>query len=538
LLACLLATVTAPALAQGLGSGLGLEDVVTRARGGAPLDGFSQPLGAYSFRKLKSDYAGSAMRIRRASDSGELDIGFTAAGDFNAAVAVAHCAATTCTAVKWYDQSGNARDLAPSAAGPAVFFSCIGELPCLRFFGGGTVLQGATLTPATGVASLSSVSRRFSGTTSCLAVSQVTGGNRLYFTATTASYTLAGGGGTVVAPQAEAAWHVVSGVVNGAASNLTVDGVAVTGSVTGSVAAGVPGLSGGSATNCDSVEAVFWDNYALTADERTALQANQRNYWTPLPLDTFSSPSGAYSFRKLRSAYAGPAIRIRRASDNLETDIAFLGFTGFTGAPIDTAAAVAHCNATTCFVRTFYDQSGNSRHLVQATPATQPGLVFDCVNSLPCLQTTSAGELIVTASGFTPATGTVTMSAVTRLAGGGTGNCTYIRTNNGTRILSATGQWVLQSGAVTINTASGAADNVWHAGLGIIAGASSSIMSIDGVETSNSTGGTNVAAGQMGILAGATAVCRVVEAMIWDNYVLTAGERAALVSNQRSFWGF
>ena len=44
------------------------------------------------------------------------------------------------------------------------------------------------------------------------------------------------------------------------------------------------------------------------------------------PLDTLTTPSNAYSFRKLRSAYAGNAIRIRRASDNAEIDIGFSGF--------------------------------------------------------------------------------------------------------------------------------------------------------------------------------------------------------------------
>jgi hypothetical protein len=42
-------------------------------------------------------------------------------------------------------------------------------------------------------------------------------------------------------------------------------------------------------------------------------------------LDTYPNAAVAYSLRKLRSAYTGSAIRVRRSSDNAEQDIAFVG---------------------------------------------------------------------------------------------------------------------------------------------------------------------------------------------------------------------
>jgi len=258
------------------------------------------------------------------------------------------------------------------------------------------------------------------------------------------------------------------------------------------------------------------------------------------PLDTFTTPTGAYSFRALRSAYAGPAIRIRRASDNAETDIYFLGFTSFTGAPIDTAAALAHCAATPCFGTKWYDQSGAARDIVQATAANQPTLVFNCTPAgLPCFQTETNTDLVITAAGVTPTTGIASLSGVAkRTAGNGT--CTPIRLNNGIRILTGgvLASWLLQSASVTIHTNAAVPENAWHSALGVIAGAASSIFRIDDVETTNATGGTDVAAGSMGVLGGLTTNCQYVEAVAWNNYVLTAPERAALVNNQRSFWGF
>ena len=96
---------------------------------------------------------------------------------------------------------------------------------------------------------------------------------------------------------------------------------------------------------------------------------------TAAPLDAFATPAAAYSLRKLKSTYAGPGIKLRRATGGTQ-DIGFLGFSGFTGAPLDVAAATAFCAATTCFVDTFYDQSGAAQHLVQATAANQPQLVI------------------------------------------------------------------------------------------------------------------------------------------------------------------
>jgi hypothetical protein len=88
-------------------------------------------------------------------------------------------------------------------------------------------------------------------------------------------------------------------------------------------------------------------------------------------LDRLSvSSAAAYSLRKLRSAYTGSAIRVRRSSDNTEADI------GFTAAgDLDTVALLAHVGAGSGFVTTWYDQSGNARNAAQVTASSQPRIV-------------------------------------------------------------------------------------------------------------------------------------------------------------------
>jgi hypothetical protein len=98
------------------------------------------------------------------------------------------------------------------------------------------------------------------------------------------------------------------------------------------------------------------------------------NYYVPfasanLLLDLYPGAAAAYSLRKIRTAYAGSAIRVRRSSDNTEQDI------GFVGVDLDTVSLKSFVGANSGFVTTWYDQSGNARNATQATAANQPRIV-------------------------------------------------------------------------------------------------------------------------------------------------------------------
>ena len=85
-------------------------------------------------------------------------------------------------------------------------------------------------------------------------------------------------------------------------------------------------------------------------------------------LNNFSNAKVAYSVRKLRSAYAGYAMTVRRSAGGTQ-DI------GFVGKNLDTSALQSFCAADDCFVTTWYDQSGNGKNLTQATESKQPQIV-------------------------------------------------------------------------------------------------------------------------------------------------------------------
>jgi hypothetical protein len=90
---------------------------------------------------------------------------------------------------------------------------------------------------------------------------------------------------------------------------------------------------------------------------------------TSLLLDLYPNAAVAYSLRKLRTAYTGNAIRVRRSSDNAEQDFAF------SGNDLDTAALLTFCGVGNGFIITWYDQSTNANNSTQTTPTSQAQIV-------------------------------------------------------------------------------------------------------------------------------------------------------------------
>jgi len=117
------------------------------------------------------------------------------------------------------------------------------------------------------------------------------------------------------------------------------------------------------------------------AEEYAALSAA-----SPLVLDQLSAlPAAAYSLRRLTQTYAGPAINVRRDSDNAVMDI------GFIGNSLDTITLLAFCGSGSGYVTTWYNQGtlGSSGNLTQYAAAYDPRIVNNgslvTVNGRPAL---------------------------------------------------------------------------------------------------------------------------------------------------------
>jgi len=125
-------------------------------------------------------------------------------------------------------------------------------------------------------------------------------------------------------------------------------------------------------------------NASLLATGTTTADLTVNAPSASLLLDLYPSAAVAYSLRKLRNAYTGSAIRVRRSSDNTEQNI------GFIGNDLDTTALLAFCGAGNGFVTTWYDQSGSAQNATMSTQANQPQIVSSGVvvtqNGKPTLQ--------------------------------------------------------------------------------------------------------------------------------------------------------
>ena len=73
------------------------------------LDAYPTAAAAYSLRLLRSAYTGDAIRVRRASDNTEQDIGFVD-GELDTSTLTFFCSGTNGFVKTWYDQSGNGYD--------------------------------------------------------------------------------------------------------------------------------------------------------------------------------------------------------------------------------------------------------------------------------------------------------------------------------------------------------------------------------------------------------------------------------------------
>ena len=116
-------------------------------------------------------------------------------------------------------------------------------------------------------------------------------------------------------------------------------------------------------------------------------------------LDTYSGAAAAYSLRLLDSTYEGNAIKVRRASDNAEQDIAF------ANNELDTATLETFASGTDAFVTTWYDQSGNGVDAENANASSQPKIVSSgstiLENGKACVQWNGGAEYLASSFGTT-----------------------------------------------------------------------------------------------------------------------------------------
>lgn len=130
------------------------------------------------------------------------------------------------------------------------------------------------------------------------------------------------------------------------------------------------------------------DEYAFFTSALTAAQIKAQaailGYNTTEPtFDSIGSTARAIYELRAVNGYSGSLLDVRRSSDNATRTI------GIVSGELDTADLLTWAGSTSVFVSRWYDQSGNSHHMDQATSGSQPRIVnagtLETQNSKPAI---------------------------------------------------------------------------------------------------------------------------------------------------------
>jgi hypothetical protein len=271
------------------------------------------------------------------------------------------------------------------------------------------------------------------------------------------------------------------------------------------------------------------------------------------PGDIVSGATAWYGLRAYTAAIAAAGtqklINIRNTATSETCDVIVATNGGFgnvancSGSSSgDTVALFCAESAGSCAVTEVYDQTGNGWNVVQATAAKQPALSLNCLKggTLPCISATAAqNSILATAANFTPSTGSGTMVVV----GYTTANefNDDLISNNGTNRItnsSTASTWVIFSSAGSLTGA--ATLSILHSAIAVIINSpGTSVLNIDGTETSSTSLTGSTAAGKVHISSttGASSANVTAEAGFWDTTNFSAPQRANMCGNMAAYWG-
>lgn len=201
------------------------------------------------------------------------------------------------------------------------------------------------------------------------------------------------------------------------------------------------------------------------------------------------------------------------------------------------SAACAAAAGGACIVSKAYDQTGNGNHFTNATVAQMPPLAFNALGGLPGLLTANATVSILATGNLTiaqpftfsaVANRTAVVGSTTSIIGAGTS------ANVAMGWPSTTGLAQLSAGSFITATA---ANTTFHAMQGIINGAApNSILTIDGLDTTGSSGAGTISAEPVRLVRGGgsgTPDGNVMEGGIWPN-AFDGTQRTNMNTNQHS----
>jgi hypothetical protein len=259
----------------------------------------------------------------------------------------------------------------------------------------------------------------------------------------------------------------------------------------------------------------------------------------PLLLDLLSGTAVvAYSTRKIRATYTGPAIRVYNQTTSAQTDI------GFAGNDLDTTALAAAAAGTgTLSIITWYDQSGSGNNAVVSPVATSNQVVTNAgVNNLlnghvaPHWNGVADANCLQIAGSTSQPSTTAVVVATGATVGGGSAVLGAL----GTQMVNwdGAGHWQIYAGS-SLASSNVAAVNTAYGVIAVFNGASSTLTA-NGVSQITGNPGTGAFSGSfnLGLGYGGTAnlLGSIPEFIVFTS-ALSSGDQSTLNSSWTSYWG-
>jgi hypothetical protein len=368
------------------------------------LDSYHGATAAYSLRRLSSAYTGDAIEVT--SNGSTQDIGFDIEGNLDTSALATFCSGTDGFVKTWYDQSGNGNDAVQATAAnqPKIYDGSTGVVkengkPAVEFDGD---VMGVASTDTFDELSVFVVANKpeeevNSGFVSRLGDTSGAGTKKGDFHIRSNSAfirTIAGNtdGSGYDYPEINTS-NIISfiwdGSVQSAINTPLNEGEAAAymnsklvdqTAVNGNFSAGSDELRINYAASVASDVGKYQEVLVYNSDQssnRVAIEKNLNAYYEvyeqPL-LDVVPDAAAAYSLRKLRAGYTGPAINVFNGTDY--KDIYFR-----RDGSLDTAAITKFCGSNDGTVAIWYDQSGNANHAEQTVSIRRPK-IYDGTNGL------------------------------------------------------------------------------------------------------------------------------------------------------------
>ena len=358
---------------------------------------------ALDFFKLRTDYNGNCIRVRRPSDDAQLDIGFVD-NYIDTASLLTFAGAEDVFIVKRYDQSGNGNDTFVDAVDnqPKIVNAGVlvteGGIAMGDWDGTNDYLATAAgLNFGTSARSIFTVQKADTIAVSAivnLASNSTVGG--AWFVSPEVGVRAVAQGWISSTPISTNNISLLSNIYIGgdihSGNSMWIDGSSVTrtsgndGAINTQNAVLSEGAQSSASNAFDGRKGTLIVYKSDQTANRTAIEniinSNYKIYWdgsqTGL-LDDYPNAAAAYSLRALNSAYTGAAIEVRRSSDNDVQNIGFL----YDGS-LDTESLLSFAGSDDVSVAKWYDQSGaGNNDATQISASKQPILVSNgAVNEL------------------------------------------------------------------------------------------------------------------------------------------------------------